>query len=197
MGVCGQTHTARNWGREVITTEVVLNQRVFQSSLLRRPAVDRQRSGAFTLIELLVVIAIIAILAALLLPALNVAKAKAQTVSCVNQLKQFSVATQMYASDNSGFLVPNSPTTGTNGWAGGSMKVEVQATNTTLLRQGKLFPYVGQIGVFHCPADHSVTLNSGPHVRSYAMNSWIGSSSTAVTPNRCMCSIDAGWARPA
>jgi len=74
---------------------------------------------AFTLIELLVAIAIIAILAAMLLPALGGAKSKAQAVACRGNLKQWGLATQLYVTDHDYFLPKDGSASGsstTEGW---------------------------------------------------------------------------------
>jgi prepilin-type N-terminal cleavage/methylation domain-containing protein/prepilin-type processing-associated H-X9-DG protein len=130
----------------------------------------------FTLIELLTVIAIIALLAALLLPALSAARNRGQTVPCLNNLKQLSLSAQMYSADSDGRLAENLPLGkgSTNIWVLGSMRVPVDATNQALIRLGKLFPYGSQVAAYRCPVDPSQT-NGAPRVRSYAMNGWIGS----------------------
>jgi hypothetical protein len=130
------------------------------------------------LIEILVVIAIIAILAALLLPALSFSKAKARRASCLNNLKQLALGVQLYIADNDGRLPGNAPEGApfyiAGPWVTGNMKVVDDSTNQTLIRQSKLFPYVNAVSSYRCPADPSRT-GGVPRVRSYSMNGWIGS----------------------
>jgi prepilin-type N-terminal cleavage/methylation domain-containing protein/prepilin-type processing-associated H-X9-DG protein len=124
-------------------------------------------TGAFTLIELLVVIAIIAILAALLLPALSSAKEKANQIRCLSNHKQLVLAWIFYKDDNSGRLVIDDPWGGTNfpSWVYGSMTTVTEATNISLIKGGLLYPYAPNPGVFRCPTDKTT------HDRSYSMQS--------------------------
>ncbi len=130
---------------------------------------------AFTLIELLVVIAIIAILAAMLLPALTRAKQKAQGAGCMNNLKQLQLTWAMYSEDHQDKIVPNKDGHDVGGWVGGWLQTPNEATNVALLKEpnGLLWPYNKSLGIYRCPADSSMALNGGaysPRVRSISMN---------------------------
>jgi prepilin-type N-terminal cleavage/methylation domain-containing protein/prepilin-type processing-associated H-X9-DG protein len=129
---------------------------------------------AFSLIEFFVVIAIIAILAALLLPALSTAKARAYRVACLNNQRQLGIAWEMYSSEADDQLVVNfggpssrSPITS---WAGNAAFDADPAT----FSGAALFPYVRGIQVYRCPADRSFVVGtSTPRLRSISFSHYM------------------------
>ncbi len=147
---------------------------------------DLQRRS-FTLIELLVVIAIIAILAAMLLPALGKAREKARTISCVNKLKQFGVAALMYSNDYDDNLILGHPGNNKNGFTlTGSASKDLPGWTV------RIAPYLGvktydpsennawwymlpdaAKKFFECPAKASVTSGTNTYPCRYGPNSRI------------------------
>ncbi len=134
----------------------------------------------FTLIELLVVIAIIAILAAMLLPALNQTREKARTIKCVGNVKQITTASGMYANDNEDWIVPRMNLDANNPWQASKYNA---MTGTTLSGGTRFFACVyfpydrpGQ-GVLSCPSG-----DSSDNMSEYGINYYI-SNINLVTPS--------------
>jgi len=140
------------------------------------------KKRAFTLIELLVVIAIIAILAAMLLPALGRAKLKTQGISCMNNLRQMMLGWRMYPDDFNDVLLASRDYSGdglrrTN-WCAGWLDFSASPSNWDVnqdVAKSPLMPYISNkaFAVWKCPADNAAVVVSGerrPRVRSNSMS---------------------------
>jgi prepilin-type N-terminal cleavage/methylation domain-containing protein len=142
----------------------------------------------FTLIELLVVIAIIAILAALLLPALNKGKLKAQGIQCLTNHRQLCLAWRMYSDDNQDRLLyasdnPYDASTIASTWVTGYLQWYDPQDPANWdpnhdITKSPMWPYCGRsLSIWKCPADRSFVVVNGqakPRVRSMSMNFFLG-----------------------
>ena len=144
---------------------------------------------AFTLVELLVVVAIIAILAALLLPALNKTRAKAEGIYCVSNTRQLAVAWTLYSDDHNGRLAYNlggsgraaAPRTNIN-WVNNIMSWRVEDsdnTNLATITEATLGTYAKSTEIYRCPGDHVLSeaqrgAGWSTRIRSYSMNAMVG-----------------------
>lgn len=142
---------------------------------------------AFSLIELLVVIAVIAILAALLLPALDRAKFKAQGLYCMNNHRSLMLAWRMYADDNEDQLTyaseyPWWPESYSRAWVTGTLDYNPDNRSNwdpdQDIKKSPLWQYCGNnLAIWRCPADNSEVVVNGepkPRVRSMSMNIYLG-----------------------
>ena len=176
-----------------------MNANEFQGELTRQVRAFDEEKTAFTLIEMLVVLASVAIMVAMLLPALAGTRQNAQVIGCLANQKQLAAGWIMYARDNNDVLVPNrglggQPTLSVNPlnnpdlqpggkyaqWCPGNLQVNVIALHyDRFIKAGLLYPYLNTLSIYHCPSDQNrVPRNVSPPLRTpalrtYSMNAWV------------------------
>jgi len=159
---------------------------------VRRGAKPQGGGGeaAFTLMELLVVIALVAVLAAMLLPAISKAKVRTQGVACLNNNRQLATAWLLYADDHNDRLAYNlggpnrtSVAQRTNlNWVNNILNwaLDSDNTNTATITEASLGPYANRaVNIYRCPSDRALSLIQrqagwSGRVRSYSMNAMVG-----------------------
>jgi prepilin-type processing-associated H-X9-DG protein len=164
----------------------ITRQRARDAGAARLPRRVVFAASGFTAIELMAVVTTIAILVSLLCAALEQTKKKALRISCLDNVKQLTLAWQMYTEDSEGTLPLNQTggsdrldprfprfATSTESWVAGNPRTD---TSTENIRKGTLFPYVKSVSTYHCGLDES-RVESRPEllrVRSYSMNGYLG-----------------------
>ncbi len=180
----------------------------------RLASINRFDAG-FTLIELLVVIAIIAILAAMLLPALGKAKQKGQGIQCMSNHRQLALAWQMYILDNRDVSVyastssfVSAPPGGTSNWPddyawSGAHMDNLGANRANWdpeydMMRRPLWQYAKSRGIYRCPSDRSSVVWSGavkPRILTMSMNSYVGGFAPVLEVDPLPNGTDGRWPR--